>query len=297
MDRLTAADVSGFLARECPLRAAAEAKLQVVVVRSVLRYLHLAGLIAAPLEWAVPGVAAVRGRLKLRRRLGYELERDEPQLEQFVCFLEQAGTERITTELAVRWARMPANQHPIVWRRRLSMVRQFARYLATVDPESEIPSKDLLPAHQPRTAPYIYTPQEITLLMGAARSLKRPLTAATYETVIGLLASTGLRLREALALDRPDVDLEGGVLDIRASKNHRQREVVLHPSATAALGHYARVRDGHCPTPATPAFFVSGWSRRAVKTVFWQTFRVLIEQAGLDGRGQRVRPRPHGLRH
>lgn len=114
--------------------------------------------------------------------------------------------------------------------------------------------------------------------MAAARSLRRSLTAATFETVIGLLAGTGLQLREALAPDRADVDLEGGVLDIRASKNHRQREVVLHPSATAALGHYARVRGQHCPTPATPAFFVSGWGRRPVKTVFWQTFRVLIEQ-------------------
>jgi len=63
LDRLTAADVSGFLARECPLLGVGEAKLQVVVVRSVLRYLHLAGLVAAPLEWAVPAVAAVRDRL------------------------------------------------------------------------------------------------------------------------------------------------------------------------------------------------------------------------------------------
>lgn len=235
--------------------------------------------------------------LRLRRRLGYELERDEPQLEQFVGFLQQAGAERISTELAVRWARMPANQHPIVWRRRLSMVRGFACYLATVDPESEIPAKDLLPAHQPRTAPYIYTPQEITALMTAAASLPRPLAAAMFETMIGLLASTGLRLREALALDRADVDLDDGVLNIRACKNHRQREVVLHPSTTAALSHYACVRDQRCLTPATASFFVTSWGRRPVKTSFWQTFRELIAQAGLEGRGQRVRPRPHDLRH
>jgi integrase/recombinase XerD len=240
---------------------------------------------------------ALSDYLTLRRRLGYYLERDQPELEQFVCFLEQAGAERITTELALRWARIPANQHPIIWRRRLSMVRQFARYLATVDPASEIPSKDLLPAHQPRVAPYIYSPQEIVGVMAAARRLRRPLTAALFETAIGLMASTGLRLREALALDRADVDLKDGVLDIRAVKNHRQREVVLHPSATAALGHYARVRDGRCPRPATPAFFVTDHGQRPHNTVFWQTFRALIEQAGLEGCGQRVRPRPHDLRH
>lgn len=240
---------------------------------------------------------ALSDYLALRRQLGYFLERDQPQLEQFVCFLEQAGVERITTELALRWARIPANQHPIVWRRRLAMVRQFACYLATVDPASEIPSKDLLPAHQPRVAPYIYSPQEITQLMAAARALRRPLRAAMFETVIGLMASTGLRLREALALDRTDVDLEDDALDIRAVKNHRQREVVLHPSTTAALEHYCHVRDERCPRPATPAFFVIDQGRRPVKTVFWHTFRVLIKQAGLEGRGERARPRPHDLRH
>lgn len=240
---------------------------------------------------------ALNDYLRLRRRLGYELERDQPQLEQFVAFLEQAGAQRITTELALRWARIPANQHPIIWRRRLSMVRQFARFLATVDPLSEIPSQDLLPAHQPRTAPYIYTPQEIEALATAARSLQRPLAAAMFATVIGLLASTGLRLREALALDRADVDLHDGVLDIRACKNHRQREVPLHPSATAALGRYISVRDEHCPNVTTPAFFVTSWGRRPSKAVFWQTFRMLIAQAGMEGRGHRVRPRPHDLRH
>ena len=240
---------------------------------------------------------ALNDYLRLRRRLGYLLERDQPQLEQFVAFLNQAGAERITTELALQWARIPATQHAIIWRKRLSMVRQFARYLATVDPLSEIPPQDLLPAHQPRIAPYIYTPQEIQALVAAARSLRRPMAAAMFASVIGLLASTGLRLREALALDRADVDLDVGVLDIRACKNHRQREVPLHPSATAALGRYVNVRDEHCPSTATPAFFLTSWGRQPVKTVFLQTFRVLIVQAGLEGRGHRVRPRPHDLRH
>ena len=59
---LTAADVSGFLAHECPRHGAASAQLLVSVVRSLLRYLYVAGLIAAPLEWAVPAVAALKGR-------------------------------------------------------------------------------------------------------------------------------------------------------------------------------------------------------------------------------------------
>jgi len=133
--------------------------------------------------------------------------------------------------------------------------------------------------------------------MVAARLLPRPLAAATFETLIGLLACTGLRLREALGLNRPDVDLQDGVLVIRASKNHRQREVWLHPGATAALTEYTRVRDQRSRAPAAPAFFVSSWGRPLLKECFWHTFAVLIKQAGLEGRGERVRPRPHDLRH
>lgn len=235
--------------------------------------------------------------LRLRRGLGYELERDEPQLERFVAFLEQAGAERITTELALRWARIPNTEHAIVWRKRLSMVRQFARYLATIDPLNEVPAADLLPAHRPRIAPYIYAPQEIEALVAAARLLPRPATAALSATVIGVLATTGLRLREALALDRTDVDLDDGVLDIRPCKNHRQRLVPLHPSVTAALSRYARARDEHCPSVDTPAFFTNSRGGRPTKSGFANLFHVLIAQAGLEGRGERVRPRPHDLRH
>lgn len=62
LDRLTAAEVIDFLARECPLRGTGEAQLLVAVMRSLLRYLYATGLIAAPLEWAVPAVANLKGR-------------------------------------------------------------------------------------------------------------------------------------------------------------------------------------------------------------------------------------------
>ena len=98
--------------------------------------------------------------LRVRRRLGFKLASDQRLLESFVGFLEQAGAERITTELALMWARMPADAHPHRWRQRLGIVRGFARYVATLDPASEVPSEDLLPAHRPRVAPYIYSPAE-----------------------------------------------------------------------------------------------------------------------------------------
>jgi site-specific recombinase XerD len=235
--------------------------------------------------------------VRVRRALGFVCEREVPELERFVDFLEQAGASRITIELALTWARMPQGVHPYVWRKRLGTVRGFARYLATLDPDSEIPPTDLLPGRQPRLVPHIYTPEEIVALMMAARSLLWPLRAATFETVIGLLASTGLRLREALALDRSDVDLEHGVLLVRGAKHNQQREVPLHPTATAALERYADQRDRLCPVRVTPAFFVTNHNRRLTPVNFRAAFPKLIAQAGLQGRGQRLRPRPHDVRH
>ena len=200
--------------------------------------------------------------LRLRRRLGFEMPQDGRLLEGFVGFLERAGAERITTELALEWARLPAGAHPHYWRQRLSVVRGFARHLATIDPENEIPSKDLLPGHRPRIAPYIYAEQEIATLMAAAGRLRPPLRAARHQTLIGLLAVTGMRPGEALALDRQDVDLRRGVVHVRAGKQKKQREVPLHASTIRALRNYARLRDARFPEPSTPAFFIGARGRR-----------------------------------
>jgi integrase/recombinase XerD len=240
---------------------------------------------------------ALADYLRIRRRLGFEMPQDGRLLQGLVEFLERAGAQRVTTELALRWARTPADAHPHRWRQRLSVARGFARHLATIDPASEVPSKDLVPATRPRIAPYVYTDAEIAALMAAARRLRPPLRAARHETLIGLLAVTGMRPGEALALDRQDVDLRHGVLHVRAGKQKRQREVPLHESTISALREYARRRDARFPTPSTPAFFISARGRRMARGELNQTFARLIREVGLDGRGARARPRPHDLRH
>jgi integrase len=237
---------------------------------------------------------ALHDYLRIRRQLGFKLKADGRLLEQFVEFLEQAGAERVTVDLAVRWARLPQGVHPHRWRQRLGIVRGFARYLATVDPASEVPSVDLLAAHRARVAPYIYAPAEIRALMAAARELTPPLRAAAFETVIGLMAATGLRLGEALGLDCQDVDLEGGALHVRAGQT-KQREVPLHPTTIEALENYARLRDRH--PHAGGAFFITGPGRRLTRSVFYDTFPKLRRQAGLQGRGERGYARAHDLRH
>jgi len=235
--------------------------------------------------------------LQVRRRLGFEMPQDGRLLAGFVEFLEQAGAPRITSELALAWARLPVDAHPHRWRQRLSVARGFARHVATIDPTSEVPSKDLLPGHRSRIAPYVYTEEEIAALMEAAGKLRPRLRGARHATVIGLLAVTGMRPGEAVGLDRQDVDLNNGVVMVRAGKQKKQREVPLHRTTISALREYARLRDACIPQPSTPAFFVSARGHRMGREELNRTFTKLVSEVGLDGRGARSRPRPHDLRH
>ena len=175
--------------------------------------------------------------LAIRRQLGFKLENDGRLLAQFVAFVEQAGQRTVTTQLAVAWAREPAGVKPHRWRQRLGMVRRFAFYLATVIPETEIPPADLLPARQQRLAPYIYSLGEIDALMSASDGLSPPVRAITVRTVIGLLAATGMRIGEVLALDDTTVDLDAGVITA-TGKWGKQREIPLHPTTVTALHEY-----------------------------------------------------------
>ena len=241
--------------------------------------------------------SALHDYLTVRRQLGFELKTAGRLLEDYVSFMERAGASRITSELAVAWAKLPKDARPHRWRQRLGMVRGFARYVSTIDPQTEVPSADLLPARRPRVAPYLYSQAEIVALMQAAQDLTPRLRAATFQTLIGLLAVSGLRAGEALALDQADVDLDDGALHVRAAKQSKQREVPLHDSTTEALREYGRLRDRYVPEPKTPAFFVSSSGARLAKGTFNHTFARLIRQTGLEGRGERASPRQHDLRH
>jgi integrase len=236
--------------------------------------------------------------LRLRRGVGYKLDTVEPLLRSFVTFAEAADAVTITTELAIRWASQPTEVSPIWLAHRLSVVRGFARWLQTVDPATEIPPAGLLPApgYQPAPA-YLYSQTDIAALMAAARRLNPPLRAATFEALIGLLAVTGMRIGEAMRLDRDDIDWEQGVVTVHSSKFGRSRELVCHPSTIEALRAYAARRDELCPHPATASFFVSTQGRRLTHHSVYASFRPLLIDAGLGHASQGRPPRVHDLRH
>jgi integrase len=235
--------------------------------------------------------------LAIRRALGFKLVLQGYLLEQFVGYLEDAGAVRLTTSLAVEWAKQPAEADPCWWGQRLSVVRGFARHLQAIDPTNEVPPADVLPAHFARAVPYLYSEIEISKLMQAAAALVPDLRAATYSTLIGLLAATGMRVGEAIRLDRQDVDLTDQIIVVHASKFGRSREVLVHPTTQQALRAYARRRDQLCSRPVTPSFFVSARGARLVYRAVCATFRRAVGDAGIERRAGLRPPRLHDLRH
>jgi integrase/recombinase XerD len=239
---------------------------------------------------------ALADYLSMRRALGYKLDRTGQLLADFVDYAEGLGAQHITPEVALTWATKPVGADRSWHAARLSAIRGFARYLSTVDPATQIPPADVLPGRSRRAVPYL-SDAEIAAMMAAANDIRAPLRAATYATLIGLLAATGIRIGEAIALDRDDVDRDTGLLMVRDSKFGKSRELPLHPSTVDALGAYARLRDRLCPAPATAAWFVSTTGTRLIYKNAHLTFHRLTERAGLTARSQRCRPRPHDLRH
>jgi integrase len=234
--------------------------------------------------------------LTIRRKLGFKLGREGQLLGDFVAYVDEQGATTVTTKLAIAWAQRPTGAHRSWWGARLTAVRVFAKYLQTIDPASEVPPADILPARSQRATPYLYSSSDIDALMVAARGLTSEHRAVTYATLIGLLAVTGMRVGEAIRLDLDDIDWSEGSLTIRKSKFDKSREVVLHPTTVEALRAYAQRRQQLRPRPRTPSFFVSMAGTRIIYNNVHFTFHELVGQAGIGPRS-RCRPRPHDLRH
>lgn len=234
--------------------------------------------------------------LRIRRAFGYKLERAGEMLPRFIDYLEANGADTITIELALAWA-TPSDIKPATWQRRLIVVRGFARYLQTIDPRAEVPPADILPSTPTRPAPHIYSEAEIHALMAAAARWRSRLGRATLQTMIGLLAVTGMRISEAVRLDRGDLDLVHQRLVVRNSKFGKSRQLPLHPTTVQALGEYLRVRDRLRPVVQTPALLLSTTGQRLSRHYAEWQFAQLRRRVGLTARPGARPPRLHDLRH
>jgi integrase len=238
--------------------------------------------------------------LAYRRKLGFKLAVEGGQIKNFALYADSAGHEGpLTTDLALDWATLPKNCSRLYHARRLEVVRGFAKYLAVFESRTQVPGNRLLgPAHR-RTQPHIYSPAEIDRLLRAARSLAPidGLRPRTYATVIGLLASTGLRTKEVLNLSREDVNLSEGVITIRATKFNKARLVPLDKTVVRALHEYVDFRNTYFPIPGSANFFLGENGNRLGSTAIRWTFRRLCIACGLYSIPRGRNPRLYDLRH
>jgi integrase len=234
--------------------------------------------------------------LRLRRALGYKLIEHERFLTQFLDYLDQTGASTITVENALSWAKFPVNASPNWHAARLSAVRGFAAWAHIFDPAIAVPPPGVLPLRTSRATPYLYSQQQIHALIDAAAELVPAQRAATFQTLIGLLVVTGMRVGEAIRADVCDLDLPSGALIVRGTKFGKSRRLPLHPSVVDAMSGYLRLRNQH-PTVTTAALLVSTTGARLSYNPVHRTFKKLTTTTGIRARSPICRPQLHDLRH
>lgn len=237
--------------------------------------------------------SALADYLGVRRALGYKLEGSGRTLARFVAHLDAHGVDTVTVSLALDWATEAARGGGVA--ARLAHIRGFARYLQALDPTHEVPPAGLVAGQRRRAVPHLYTDAETEALMAGARRLDPELRAATTEAVIGLLATTGMRVGEVLALNLGDVDWDTGVVTVWLAKFNKARHVPVAPSTLAALADYRHTRRRLAPAPSSPALFLTPRGNRLGRQSFAAAFAGLADATGLFT--PTGRPRIHDFRH
>ena len=245
-------------------------------------------------------VKCVKKYVAQRRNLGYRLKIDEQLLLHFAKYVSNSGHQGpLTSDFMLRWVRLPHHAAPSYLIRRLATIRSFAKYLSIYKPQTEIPQRAMLGLVYRRPEPYIYSTQEIADLLRACSSLTPHggLRPQTYRTLFALLAVTGLRISEALKLNRGDADLMQGVLTIRETKFRKSRLVPIHDTTRQALQRYADQRDQYLPIFKAKSFFLSEKSCALPLVTVQATFRKLRQQIRWKDCDRKKAPRIQDLRH
>jgi integrase len=236
----------------------------------------------------------VERHVALRRALGFKFRHEARTLRQFADFATAQGDTFVRNERVLAWAAQTSSA--VMRHTRVARVRRFAIAMQAEDPRHEVPSRDCAGWTQVvRKAPYIYTPEEIGQLMAAAGRLPADgwIAPGTFTTLLGLLASTGLRISEAMALECPDI-VETGLL-IHNSKHGKSRLLPLHATTRSALETYLGERGQR--HVVSRAMFVSSPGRPLKYQTVRSTFRWALEHGGFRPAADGTWPRMHDLRH
>lgn len=243
--------------------------------------------------------ARLTAYLGLRRQLGMNMDVDARVLEDFVRFVRDRGDiEAITSRMVLEWLE---GERPTRYTtaKRLNAARQFLLYLSAEIPGTQVPDHRLLAGYK-RPTPFVFTSAEIEALLKCAAEFEPGrFSSVVVHTILGLLAATGLRVSEALGLDRPDVMPRSSpdTLLIRETKFHKSRIVPLHPTTAKQLRVYAGHRELLGYSQQTSAFFVSSLGGRLAYDTLRLCFRTLLARAGIRPRERGSKPTIHSLRH
>ncbi len=240
--------------------------------------------------------------ISVREALGFQMRAERTLLRDFVRFIAHAqASGPIRAQMAVDWACASSTQRATSSAsQRLSMVRRFLAYVRAALPETEIPARDLV-ASARRPKPFLFRPGQLHALMRAAQASgpQGALRPYTLSTLMGLLASTGLRVGEAIRLTMADVYLESvpAFLAIRETKFHKSRLVPLHTSTGDQLRHYRDMRTHRRYDALSEVFFVSEHGQALSHKTLGQWFSTLCQRVGIEPVHGGRRPSLHALRH
>jgi integrase len=242
--------------------------------------------------------AQVADYLVSRRAMGFDLRGEGYQLHAFARFAGEQDAETLTLELLLRWVQGSVAPGPVTAARRVEVLRPFLKYCRQFDPCCPVlPLGFCGPGHR-RLPPHIYTETEVTDLLGAAGDLKpRGLRPLTYVTLFGLLAATGMRLSEALRLERKDLDPDQPSVTIRETKFKKSRLVPIHATTAAALAVYEKATLATPRRSGVETLFLTSAGRPIPKRTIHSTFNGLRRRLKWIARGGHAHPRIHDLRH
>jgi integrase len=242
--------------------------------------------------------ASIESYLALQHSLGYQFRKQAGSLQAFLRYVRSTHAQGPLSQALALECVMASDLTPNGRATRYAVIRRFAEYHAAFDPRTEPFDRRALPRSRAIPPPRVLSDEELGSLMAASKrvSTEQPLRGRTLATVIGLLASTGLRSGEVVRLGRADVDLTSGVLEIRKTKFRKDRLVPVHATTLSVLRDYARHRDLVFPTPKTAAFFISTRGTRLSKSGLRYGFEQACALAGVNEHAAKAL-RPHDLRH
>lgn len=239
--------------------------------------------------------------ISYKRGLGYQIRIEAEELRRFAAYTRTIDHDgSLTTDIAFQWATLNPEYSRWYMARRMETVRTFAKYICIFDPAAQMPQKNPFGKCHGRVTPYIFTQEEICVLMKAASELHAPdgLRCKTISTAIGLLWSTGMRPNEACQLKNEDVDLINGYVTIKEAKFSKSRILPLHETTVSALRFYAEERDKLRKDYSDQHFLIMTDSRKLVLRNLEYAFQIIRDNLLIDKKGWNRRPpRLYDIRH